>query len=243
MPLWSMRPSWSIGTQSQKILSLKTSGTAKLGPSMYSRTELSTPANGKTTEDMVTASRSGPTVPSTRATGSVARPTVRVHLSTSTMISMRDSGNAIRLMVRESILILMVQLTRECGVMTFNMALESKNGQTIRNLRVIITRVKSTVLVLTAGSMAHLTLEIGIKIQSTEKVSINGPMEDPSTVTGSTIKWTVMVFIFGKMAVGMRASTSRTRNMAMVLTPGLMVADTKDSGTMASNTESESTFH
>ncbi len=65
-------------------------------------------------------------------------------------------------------------------------------------------------------------------------VYIHGTTEGLMMVLGLITRWKAMEYLLGLMVVFIKASTSMTRKKARAFSPGLMVANTMDSGRTAS---------
>jgi hypothetical protein len=113
---------------------------------------------------------------SMKATGKMIKPTGEEDLSMLTVTAIMVIGLTIRLMVVEPTNIWTEQNTLEIGKKTNNTVMESKHGLMLQSTKVIMSSVRSTVLVLSNGPMALHILENSIAITSMEKEFTHGPM-------------------------------------------------------------------
>lgn len=63
-----------------------------------------------------------------------------------------------------------------------------------------------------------------------EMESMSGKMEEPMMVIGNMEKWMGGVYIYGKMVVSMKESTSMIKNMVQENIIGRMVKDLREDG-------------
>ena len=95
--------------------------------------EPSTTDSGRREKDAEWEGKSGKMEPFTKAIGLMIWQTDRVDLFSQEETYTKDSGSTIKLKVREFISIKMEHHILENGIMTNNMAMVTKNGQTVLN--------------------------------------------------------------------------------------------------------------
>ena len=78
---------------------------------------------------------------------------------------------------------------------------------------------------------------ISSKTISTERASTDGPTDESTTASGSTIRWKARAPSPGVTAVDMLAAIKTTKSMVMEPLSGLTVVNTSENGAKASNTE------
>ena len=128
------------------------------------------------------------------------------------------------------------------GKMIYNMDMEKRFGQIIRNMKVNKKKKKSMVKGFMSGQMEVCMKESGMRIELKEKESTPGLMEDNTQVSGRIITCMDMEFTLGKMEEGMKDIMKWIKNMDMVSINGLMGENMKVIGKMESSMGKENTY-
>lgn len=115
----------------------------------------------------------------------------------------KENGRMIRLTDKESILMLMVQDTKDNGLRINNMAMVLKDGQMVPLMKVNIHKERSMEKENSPGLTLVHSLAISLTTIFMEVVSMNGQMEEFILVIGKITRWKVMEPSLGQMAENM----------------------------------------
>ena len=110
----------TIGTMNQPRASKRISTTVRKEMSLFSKTELDTKVNGKTTSDTASECRFGQMEPSMKGTGKTTKPMEKVSFGMSMATSTKVPGSVTKLMVTASTLTVTALPMRETGVTIFS---------------------------------------------------------------------------------------------------------------------------
>ena len=148
----------------------------------------------------------------------------------------------IRLMVLETIYILMDLLMKENGKKINSMGLGKKFGQMVLSLKETIQKGKSKAQVLFYGLMAAITLESFMITISMALEFINGQMEEYLKGLGKTTRCMEVDYLLGLMVESMKELTQMTKKKVMVYLDGPMADSMQELGKEENNTVKGSIF-
>ena len=126
------------------------------------------------------------------------------------VMSMRENGRMIKLMVKESIHMLMAVDTMVIGLKISNMVLDLKNGLMVLPIKESMSKAKNTEKENSHGLMVVPLLESSWTTISMVSVSMNGLTGESSMVNGRITRWRDMVPLPGLMVVNTLDSTLTT---------------------------------
>ena len=129
----------------------------------------------------------------------------------------------------------------EHGKTICKLAMVSKRGQTVQDMKVTMTTAKRTVLDTSNGWMAPLSSVSSMKTTSRDRDAIPGPMEGNMKANGNLTGCMAKEDSRGLMVDAMLASMSTTTSKASVSSSGQMGASTEDSGSKENNTARQPT--
>ena len=184
---------------------------------------------------MAAASLLGLTVRNSMANGSSAGPLDRDDSIILKERFMREAGGTTRLMVSESILIIMALNTRGNGDAIYSMVLALKHGLIPLNSSVNTRKAARTESESIFGQMAPSTRVNGRRTRSRATVCISGVTAGATSATGRGTSWRISAYTHGKTEGDTRGSTGTTRNTGMECTPGVIRRSTPAGGIMVSS--------
>jgi hypothetical protein len=155
----------------------------------------------KTVAEKAKAFKSGRTAASTLVTGRMTSPTVRADSSMLMEMYTRVSGRMTRRKEEVTMNIQMRQSTTETGRKIDSMALESKHGLTMHDMKVTTSLERNMVSVTLSGPMDLRILVSSIVTIFMERAFTLGMMDESTMGTGSKTKCTEKAPLPGQTAV------------------------------------------
>jgi len=180
--------------------------------------------------------RCGVMAPNLSAIGRMIKQMARAALSMPMAMFMKVNGSMIRPMVRERMSIVTVLNLSVIMLKIGNMALASRYGPIMLNLRAILSRVRSMVWELSGGTMDQFILVSFITTTFMGREFIRGVTVGNMKVTGEQIRCMVKACSPGPTAENTSASIETIKRRAMVSSFGLMADAIEVNGLMASRT-------
>ena len=198
---------------------------------MYLKMVLSILDSGKITKGMVMVFVLILMVLSMKATGKITNKMVMVQFYMEMETGMLVNGRKMLLMVKENLFTQMVaQSMKAIGLMIIITEMESNHGMITQNSLVNTKMGTNMEQGITHGLMVQLMLGLGIKTESTDKVSTIGQMGGNIMAAGKTIIWMGLVFINVQMVDSIKENIKMIKRMEKAYILGPMVGVTMVSG-------------
>lgn len=184
---------------------------------------------------MVLENRNGLIMRSISVNGQTIKPMARENLFMLMVMCTKEIGPMIKQMEQVHICMLTAHYIKDNGKMTYSMVMVLRLGPMEANILASMLTVARMGLVVICGLIKAIIVESGRTTRLMGWAAMFGLTNVGIKVNGLTTIWMGWVSIFGPMAAFMRASIQKIKSRVSVCTLGLMVVDTKETGTVANN--------